>query len=121
MPKKILVVDDDQDIVFMLKSVLEKDGFEVTTASDGNQALNLIKTLVPDLMIVDLTMPVMSGWRFTSKVRQNERYTKTPIIVLSGLIEHEKEPQQFETADAYIPKPFDIFKLVEKVKELLAR
>ena len=121
MPKKILVVDDEPDLVHMIKSVLEKDGYEVITASDGHQALNTIKAMAPDLMIVDLTMPVMSGWHFSSKVRQDERYKKTPIIVLSGLIEHEKEPQQFETADVYMAKPFDVFKLAEKVKELLAK
>ena len=117
---KILVVDDDQDIVFMIKATLEKNGYTVITASDGFQALKLIKDLVPDLMIVDLTMPVMDGWRFTMKVRQDRRFKFTPIIVLSGLlVEHEEAPEQFETATAYMTKPFDIFKLMDKVKELL--
>ena len=62
MPKKVLVVDDDADMVYILKSTLEKNGYEVITASDGAQALRLIKTNVPNLMIVDLTMPVMNGW-----------------------------------------------------------
>ncbi len=119
MPKKILVVDDDQDIVFMIKSMLEKNGYEVITAADGYQALKLIKTNVPDLMISDLTMPMMNGWQLSMKVRQDERYKNTPIIVLSGLLAGDAPPEQFESSNAYMVKPFDIFKLLDKVKELL--
>ena len=119
MPKKILVVDDEEDMVFMLKATLEKQGFEVVTASDGEQALRVIKTSPPDLMIVDLTMPNMNGWRFSLKVREDERFKTTPIIILSGLIEGERPPEQHESGSIYIPKPFDIFKLMDKVKELL--
>ena len=120
MSKKILVVDDDQDMVYILKETLQKFGFEVITASDGIKALLLLKTHTPDLMIVDLTMPMMNGWKLTMKVRQDERFLKTPIIVLSGLLERDSEPEQFEAATAYVVKPFDIFELIEKVKSYLA-
>ena len=119
MSKKILIVDDEQDMVFMIQSVLTKNGYEVKTASDGEQALKIVKTYLPDLMIVDLTMPNMNGWRFSLKVRENERYKTTPIIVLSGLLKDETPPEQFESGSVYVPKPFDIFKLMDKVKELL--
>ena len=119
MLKKILVVDDDQDMVYILKETLQKQGYEVMTAADGAQALMLVKTNVPDLMIVDLTMPHMTGWHFTAKARQDPRYKTTPIIVLSGLLERDAQPEKFETASAYMVKPFDIFKLMDKVKELL--
>jgi len=119
MPKKILVVDDDTDIVYILKSTLEKNGYEAITASDGEQALKLIKTNIPDLMIVDLSMPVMNGWRFNMKVRAQDRHKTTPIIVLSGLLEREASSDKMEDGITYIPKPFDIFQLMGKVKELL--
>ncbi|MBF0504306.1 MAG: response regulator transcription factor [Candidatus Omnitrophica bacterium] len=119
MPKKILVVDDDADMVFILKSTLEKSGYEVFTASDGEQGLKLIKTNVPDLMIVDLTMPVMNGWSFNMRVRGDERYKKTPIIILSGLLEREASSDKMEDGITYVPKPFDIFALMDRVKELL--
>jgi len=119
MSKKILVVDDDVDMVHILKSTLQKQGYEVITASDGDQALRLIKTNVPDLMIVDLTMPVMNGWSFNMKARADARYKTTPIIILSGLLESEASSEKTEDGLTYVPKPFDIFKLMDKVKELL--
>lgn len=119
MPK-ILVVDDDQDIVYMIKSVLEKKGYEVQTASDGEEALKLVKINVPDLMIADLSMPVMDGWRLSMKVRQDERCKDLVIIVLSGLIANEDNKiEPYEPYNVVIAKPFDIMKLAEKVKELL--
>jgi len=121
MPQKILVVDDDEDLVYIVKLALEASGFEVITAADGEQALRLIKTNVPDLMIVDLTMPVMNGWHFSLKVRTDARYKTTPIIILSGLLEREAQPEEYETCTTYMPKPFDIFKLIEKIKELLKK
>ena len=119
MPKKIFIVDDDQDMVYIIKETLEKHGYEVMTAPDGAMALIKLKTNVPDLMIIDLTMPGMSGWHLTTKIRKDERYKTTPIIVLSGLLERDAEPQEFESASAYMVKPFDIFKLINKIKELL--
>ena len=119
MRARILVVDDDQDIVHILKTTLEKNSYEVMTAPNGAEALRTIKTYAPDLMIVDLTMPVMSGWNFSMKARQDDRYKNTPIIMLSGLVEHERPAEKFESGTVYIGKPFDIFKLMDKVKELL--
>ena len=117
---KILVVDDDLDIVYMVSAIMEKNGYEVTTASDGYEALKLIKTYVPDLMIVDLTMPEIDGWRLSMKVRQDERCKDIPIIVLSGLLtDEESKPEPNEPYDFLMAKPFDILKLANKVKELL--
>ena len=119
MSRKILVVDDDQDMVYIIGAFFRKKGYEVLTASDGEEALEMIKTVSPDLIIADLTMPKMGGWYFTQKVREDKRYAKIPIIVLSGLLENDTEPEKFEVANAYMAKPFDIFKLYEKVQALL--
>lgn len=119
MPQKILVVDDDQDMVYIISEFFKKKGYEVLAASDGEEALKLIKTISPDLIIADLTMPKMGGWYFTQKVREDKRFVRTPIIVLSGLLESDTEPETFEAANAYMGKPFDIFKLHEKVQALL--
>ena len=118
-PKKILVADDDLDMVYLLKEIFQKHGFEVVTAHDGYEALKVLKTNTPDLMVVDLTMPSMNGWQFTMKVRRDERFKATPIIVLSGLLEGDCEPEKFDSVSAYVVKPFDVFKLIDKMKELL--
>jgi two-component system alkaline phosphatase synthesis response regulator PhoP len=121
MADQILVVDDDSDLVYILKETLEKQGYQVITASEGNEALKLLRTNTPHLMIVDLTMPGMGGWHLTTKIRQDKRFRTTPVIVLSGLLERDADPQEFESASAYVVKPFDIFKLLEKIKQLLQK
>ena len=103
----------------MLKSTLEKNGYEAISAGDGQEALKLLKSQTPALIIADLTMPNMSGWHFTTKLREDERFKDTPIIVLSGLVESERPPEIFESASVYMSKPFDIFEVIAKVKELL--
>ncbi|MBL8012954.1 MAG: response regulator [Candidatus Omnitrophica bacterium] len=119
MPQHILVVDDDFDIVFLISEFLKKQGFEVSIASDGQEAWESLKKSNVDLIIADLTMPKMGGWQFTQKIREDKILAKTPIIVLSGLLESDSDPEVFESANAYMGKPFDIFKLHEKVKSLL--
>lgn len=119
MSKKILIVEDDQDLVFILKEALQSQGYGVLTAPEGVEGLRILKANVIDLMIVDLTMPGMNGWRFAMKVRQEEQYKTTPIIVLSGLLERDSNPEKFEAASAYMVKPFDILKLMEKIKSFL--
>lgn len=119
MPYIIFIVDDDVSLVEILKLAFESQGFKVVSAHDGRIAMNMLKDLVPDLMIVDLTMPGMDGWRFTMKVRQDHRFAKTPIIVCSGLLEEEKPAQAHESANVYIPKPFEIMELISKVKQFL--
>lgn len=119
MSKTIFIVDDDKDLVYIVKAALENEGFKVVTALDGQLALTTLKTLTPDLMLVDLTMPVMDGWRFTMKVRQDKRFEKTPIIVFSGLLEEEKPAQAHESANVYMPKPFEIIDLIQKIKDFL--
>lgn len=121
MAQKILVVDDDQDMVYIISEFFKKQGYEVSVASDGEEALQTIKKIVPDLIIADLTMPKMGGWHFTQKIREQKQLEKIPIIVLSGLLESDSDPETFESANAYMGKPFDIFKLNEKVKTLLSK
>lgn len=123
MPTKkiLLVVDDDKDLVFLVKKVMLQEGFEVLVAYDGLEALRVIKNNAPDAMVVDLIMPNMDGWHFTTLVRRDERFKSTPIVVLSALLESDAEPQAFESATAYMVKPFDVFKLIEKIKTLLQK
>lgn len=114
-----MIVDDDVSLVEILRLAFESQGFKVVSAHDGRVAINMLKEFVPDLMVVDLTMPGLDGWRFTMKVRQDKRFEKTPIIVCSGLLEEEKPAEAHESANLYLPKPFEIMELISKIKQFL--
>ncbi len=120
MPQIVLVVDDDSSVAHTLKSILLKNGFEVITATNGDEAIKLIKTSKPDLIITDLAMPVMDGWYFKMKVREDKRLKTTPIIIISGLLVSEAEQLEHEAGTFYVPKPFNAAMLIEKIKELLS-
>jgi DNA-binding response OmpR family regulator len=119
MPQIVMVVDDDSSIAHTLKSILLKSGYEVITATDGEEALKLIRTNKPDLIITDLVMPVMDGWYFKMKVREDKRFKTTPIIIISGLLVKEAGQLEHEAATFYIPKPLNTSMLMEKIKDLL--
>lgn len=118
--RSIIVVDDDKDILYMVKLALEKNGFKVAAFRKGHEVLKVLKTNVPDLMIVDLSMPEIDGWRLCMKIREDEKCKDFPIIVLSGLVAEEvSEPTLNEPYNLLMAKPFEIEKLIAKVKELL--
>src|SRR5690625_2451415 len=112
-PKKILIVEDEPSLVFTLKDTLEAENYEVEVVSDGNDALDKVKEFEPDLMILDLMLPNVSGYDICKKIR-DLRYT-FPIIMLTARDQEiDKVTGLNIGADDYITKPFG-------VKELLAR
>src|SRR3989338_1026771 len=122
--KKILLVDDDLDITDIVKTALEKRGYEVMTASNGYAALKAVTAHHPDLIIVDLIMPELNGWQFSQILKQDKKYEpykSIPLIVTSALVDKEKEgpPSDMEMGDYYLAKPFEPDKLFSKIKELL--
>jgi CheY-like chemotaxis protein len=116
----IYVVDDDHDMVFMIKLALEKNSYVVTPFRNGNEALKAVRINAPDLMIVDLSMPEMDGWRLCMKVREEEKCKDLPIIVLSGLVaEEESNASPNDPYNILMAKPFEIPRLMNNVKTLL--
>ena len=112
MSKKALVIEDDGNIAELLRLYLEKDGFAVTHVSDGGAAVELSRALSPDLILLDIMLPVKDGWQVCREVRE---FSKCPIIMLTAKSETEDKVSGLEMgADDYITKPFE-------VKELLAR
>ena len=102
--EKILVVDDDKNICELLRLYLEKEGFAVTMAYDGNAALQEFEKLHPDLVLLDVMMPGMDGWEVCRRIRQD---SKTPIIMLTAKGETYDKVLGLELgADDYIVKPF---------------
>ncbi len=80
----MLIVDDDDSSKLLVKTIFERGGWRTTTASDGSEALAAVEREVPTLILLDLMMPIMDGFEFTTALRRNPRYTKIPIIVLTA-------------------------------------
>jgi CheY-like chemotaxis protein len=115
--KKILVVEDEEDILNLVRIILEINNYKVIVAHDGYQGLEMVKEN-PDLILLDIMMPGMTGWEFLDKIRQNG--FNTPVIVLTA----NAQMSTLETAinkkvDDCIVKPFDREDLMEKVNSIL--
>lgn len=119
MSKKILVVDDKQELRTLLKSYLTQEGFEVATAGDGQEALFVARHEKPDLIILDLMMPEMGGYDF---MRAFNREADTPIIILTAKLEENDKVLGLELgADDYVTKPFSPRELTARVRAVLRR
>jgi len=113
---KILVVDDEKDIVEFIQYNLEKEGFEVITAHNGNEALEAIKEK-PDLVVLDVMMPGIDGYEVCEKIRLEDKYKSIPILLLTAKTREQDEIRGLELgADDYIPKPVSIQKLIARIK-----
>ena len=122
MPHRILVVDDDKQIVRLLRSYLEKAGFDVYVAYEGETALQEIRSQRPDLVVLDLMLPGRDGWEITRIVRADPQLQAMPIIMLTAQVEDTDKIVGLELgADDYIPKPFNPRELVARVKAILRR
>ena len=117
---KILVVDDEEDIAFSLARRLSAEGYQVICAEDGVEGLNRAHTEHPDLIVLDLMLPKMDGYKVCRLLKFDERHRSIPIIILSARGQQEDIALARETgADFYMTKPFDPAALVDKVRELL--
>ncbi|MDD2364052.1 MAG: response regulator [Eubacteriales bacterium] len=119
MSSKILVVDDEQNIVDILKSNLEREGYEVLVAFDGEQAVEMCKTKGPDLVLLDCMMPGMDGFDVCKTIRRN---SNVPIVMLTAKSEELDKVLGLELgADDYITKPFSVREVLARVKAQLRR
>lgn len=118
--KKVLIVDDEQDIVETLKFMLEVEGIECVTAYDGEEALSLAKSEKPDLIILDVMLPKINGYKICRLLKFDAKYKNIPILMITARSQEEDKAIGEETgADEYITKPFDINEVVEKVTNRL--
>ncbi len=119
MAKKILVVDDKKELLTLLKQYLSQEGFEITTACNGREALFAARQHSPDLIILDLMMPEMGGYEF---MRVYGHEANTPIILLTAKLEENDKVLGLELgADDYITKPFSMRELTARVRAVLRR
>lgn len=118
--KKILIVDDEPNIVMTLEYTFKKSNYEVFIARDGQEALDILKTNFPDVIILDIMMPMVDGFATLEQIRKDENLQHTKVMFLSAKNkESDIEKGIALGADSYMTKPFSIKKVVEKVEELL--
>ena len=119
MATKVLLIEDDRNISELLQLYLEKEGYAVATAFDGKQGLDQFRTFQPDLVLLDIMMPVMNGWE-TCRAIRNE--SQVPIIMLTAKSETDDKVLGLKTgADDYITKPFEMKEVLARMEAILRR
>jgi len=121
MKKKIMVVDDEEDLLELVKAIFEEEGFEVIPASSGAECLEKLKEVKPDLILMDMMMPGMSGRETTEKIRAdpNTKDIKVAFLTVARFSEVGKEIMKELNVVDYITKPFENEDLVRRVKKLV--
>jgi CheY-like chemotaxis protein len=116
---RVLVVDDDPSIRKMIMAALRRDGYEFLEASNGRDALQLMRDAPPDVVVLDLMMPILSGWEVLQERQQDELLRTIPVIIVSA----NRDPEVATAVDkgicAFLPKPFDIGALSALVRNCL--
>ena len=119
MAVSVLIVEDDRNIAELLQMYLEKEGYAVTVAGDGAQGLSKFRAIKPDLVLLDVMMPVMDGWTVCKTIRAE---SQTPIIMLTAKGETEDKVSGLKSgADDYITKPFEMKEVLARIEAVLRR
>jgi CheY-like chemotaxis protein len=128
--KRILVVDDEPDVVTYLEMLLRDGGYETLTASDGSAALNLMRSERPDLVTLDISMPRASGTRFYKELKTDPQLASTPVVIVTAVTGYGGDPDGYEKflsrrslvppPEGFFPKPIDREAFLAAVKKLLS-
>lgn len=122
MKKKILVVDDEPSILETIKFHLELSDYNVLSAGDGMEALKIARMEIPDLILLDLMLPRMDGYKVCKMLKMDKRYKSIPVIMLTAKAGSVDEVEGYQSgADAYMKKPFDLEALSTLVENMLKR
>lgn len=120
--KRILIVDDEQDIVESLKFVLEAAGYRCFCAYNGEEGLQMAKDVLPDLIILDVMMPKINGYKICRLLKYDNKYKNIPILMVTARSQDEDKLIGEETGvDEYITKPFELEEIVKKVEKYLGK
>ena len=116
----ILYVEDNEDNIYMLSKRLKKKGFDITIAKDGEEGLKAARGLIPDLILMDLSLPLLDGWEATRILKAEPETKRIPIIALSAHAMQEHKDKALEAGcDDYDTKPVDITRLLSKINNLI--
>lgn len=116
---KVLVTDDEKNVVELIGFLLQKDGYDVVTAFDGKACLDKVQSEKPDLIILDIMMPIMDGYTVFTKLAENDETRKIPIIILTAKGQMKDMFAMSSNIAAYMDKPFDPMEIRSKVREIL--
>ncbi len=122
MANKIMIVDDEPDVVDLVKIVLKSEGYEVVTANSGKEALDKIGNELPDLVLLDIMMPQMDGWEVYNHIKSNSKTKDIPVAMLTAKSQSIDKMIGLHVVqvDDYITKPFGRAELLERVKKILS-
>ena len=123
MGKKIMIVDDEESLIELVRAILEGEGYEVISAMNGEEALEKLKTVKPDLILLDMMMPGMSGREVCERIRKNPKTKdlKIAFLTVAKFSEAGKDILKKMNVADYITKPFDNEDLVRRVKKLVGQ
>lgn len=118
---KILLVDDEPDIVFTSKIILEKEGHQVIVAKNGEECLEMLDDVKPNLILLDVMMPGMDGWETCRKIKKNKKTKDTPVVMFTVRASHDsvKKSKEYAHADFHINKPFKKDELLNVIRKFL--
>ncbi len=117
---RILYVEDNEDNVYMLKKRLERQGYTVFVAEDGQQALDMVTTVAPSLILMDLSLPVLDGWETTRRLKDLPQTSGIPVIALSAhAMTGDREKALAAGCNEYDTKPVEFQRLLGKIKQLM--
>lgn len=120
MRKKILIVDDEPNIVMTLEYTFKKQNFEVFIGRDGSEAIHILETIIPDVVLLDIMMPNVDGFQTLEIIKKSEHLKHTKVVFLTAKNKASDIEKGLRLgADKYITKPFSIKKIVSEIQELL--
>ena len=121
MTKKILIVDDEPNIVMALEYSLKKQGYEVFIARDGEEAIDILEYSAPDVVVLDIIMPNVDGYQTIKWIKNNKALVNTKVVFLSAKNKNSDIEKGLELgADKYLTKPFSVKKVITEINELIA-
>ena len=122
MVKKIMIVDDNLDVILSIKNGLEDSAeYKVIGAESGGKCLELLEVEMPDLILLDIMMPEMSGWETYDRIKENEAWRKIPLVFLTARTDKIARDAGDFLGEDYIEKPFEIDDVMERIDKILGR
>ena len=120
MKKTILIIDDEQDLLTMLETRLKSYGFNVLTALDGEEGFRKAKEEKPDLILLDILMPIVDGVTTAANIRKDENTKKIPIVFLTALVDDEEIKQKHKIGgEVFLAKPFETEEIMSVIQKML--